>query len=232
MRCGPLDVLAHATGYVFRLLLAHVLHGLGGDAYYEAAGRVLLALWDEGAGGDYGPLAYLRAVEDGGAHAYEAAFLYLAAVHDGPVADDAVVTDDSREAGVGVQDAAVLDVGAGTDPDRLRVAPQHGPVPDARLLCQVNVPDHVRSRRDPRGRRDLRIGVAVGEQVGLFVAHDGASPGACSSRNLKRRRRNSSGLSTCGVCPQSGMASSRYAPPDVAYASRTARIWATIGWGG
>jgi hypothetical protein len=83
-------------------------------------------------------------------------------VDDGPVADDAIVAHDSRVARVGVQYAAVLDVGAETDPDRLGVPPQHRSVPDARILSQVNGPDHVRSRRDPCGRSDLGIDLAVG----------------------------------------------------------------------
>src|SRR5215212_2831361 len=145
MSGGALYVLPDAAFYVPRLFLAHVLHGLGGDADDEAMRRVLLALRDEGARGHYGPFAYLRAVEDGRAHAYEATVLNLAAVHDGPVADYAVFAHYRRKAGVCVQDAAVLDVGAGADPDRLRVAPQHRPVPDVRLLRQANVPDHVRS---------------------------------------------------------------------------------------
>jgi hypothetical protein len=60
-------------------------------------------------------------VEDGGSHAYEATALDLAAVHDGIVADDAVLAHYGRVAGVGVQDAAVRYIGARSDPYRLGV---------------------------------------------------------------------------------------------------------------
>ena len=100
-------------GDVCALLFANVFDALGGDADDQTTGREFLVLGHQSAGGDDGALAYLRAVEDGGAHAYEAAVRYLAAVDDGLVADDAIVAHDSRVAGIGVQYAAVLDVGAG-----------------------------------------------------------------------------------------------------------------------
>jgi hypothetical protein len=116
------------------LLFANIFDTLGRDTDDQAMWWEFLVLRHQSTGGHDGTFAYLRAVEDRGAHPDEAAVSDLAAVHDGPVADDAVFSHDSRIAGVGVQDATVLDVGAGPDPDRLCVPPQHGPVPDARLL--------------------------------------------------------------------------------------------------
>ena len=110
---GAFHVGSDTTGDVCGLFFANVFDTLRRDTDYEAAGRVLLSLWDEGAGGHYGAIPYLRPVQDGGAHAYEAALPYLAAVHDRVVAHDALVADDGRVARVGVQDAAVQDVGAG-----------------------------------------------------------------------------------------------------------------------
>jgi hypothetical protein len=66
VRRGTLDIFPDAAFYVFGLFLTHVLNGAGGDADNEAVWRKLLALGNEGAGGDDGPLAYLRAVEYGG----------------------------------------------------------------------------------------------------------------------------------------------------------------------
>src|SRR5215208_7209665 len=65
--------------------------------------------------------------------------------------------------------AALLDVGPGPDADRLCVAAQHGPVPDARFFVQVDVPDDVGSRRDPGRRCDPGEGVAVGKHVTFVV---------------------------------------------------------------
>src|SRR5918997_7213043 len=114
---GALDVGPHASGYVLRLFLRHLAGLLGGDTDYEAAGGEPASFGDEGAGGHDRALAYLRPVEDPGAHPDEAAVLYLAPVHDRVVADNAVIADYSRVTGVCVQHAAVLDVGAGPDPD-------------------------------------------------------------------------------------------------------------------
>src|SRR5215211_2540313 len=169
MRCGALDVRAHTAGYVLRLLLRYLPDALGGDADDEATGREFLVFRDQCTSSNDGAFAYLRPVEDRGAHSYQATIFYLAAVHDGPVADDAIVAHYGQVAGVGVQHAAVLDVGAGADPDRLRVSPQHRPVPDARLLSEMHISDHVRPRRDPRGRGVLRECVAVREQVAAQI---------------------------------------------------------------
>src|SRR5215208_3238767 len=95
--------------------------------------------------------------------------LDLAPVHDRIVAEDATLANDRGVAWVGVEHAAVLDVGPGPDTDGLRVAAQHGPIPDARLFTQVDVPDDAGSRRDPGGLRDLGEGVAVGEHVAPVV---------------------------------------------------------------
>jgi hypothetical protein len=94
---------------------------------------------------------------------------YLAPVHDCLVADDAVIADYRWVTGVGVQHAAVLDVGPGSDTDGLRIAAQHGPVPDARLFTQVDVPDNAGSRRDPGRTCDLREGVAVGKHIAALI---------------------------------------------------------------
>jgi hypothetical protein len=110
--------------------------------------------------------------------------------------------------------------------------PEHpGPVPDAGFFTWMYRTDHVRPRRDPRRVCDLRRCVAVGEQVS-FIGYGWVASRACASRKSKRRRRNFSGLSMCGECPQSGITSSRYLPPAAEYSSRTARVCETIGWGG
>ena len=83
--------------------------------------RELLALGDDGAGGDDRAGADVRAVHHHAAHADEHLVLDVRAVQHDPVADGDVAADDQREAGVGVQGAAVLDVGALADLDRLGV---------------------------------------------------------------------------------------------------------------
>ena len=112
---GALDVLADAVGYALRLLLCHLSYCLGRRADDEATRWKLLTFGDECTGGDYRAFPYLRPVEDGGAHANEAAVPDPAAVDYGVVAYYAIVADDGGVAGVGVQDAAVLDVGARPD---------------------------------------------------------------------------------------------------------------------
>ena len=164
-----LDVLARAAFDVGGLLVGYVADTFGRDADDEAMGRELAALGDDGARGDYGAFAYLRAVQDRRAHADEAVVPDLAPVHDRVVADDATLADDRGKARVGMQDAPVLDVGTVPDANGLRVAAQHGPVPYARLLTQVYVSNNEGSWRDPGGLGYLRKSVAVREQVAVLV---------------------------------------------------------------
>src|SRR5918998_131755 len=152
---GAFYVLAGAAFHVPRLLFGDLTDAFGRDADDQAAGRELAVLRDDGAGGDDGARAYLRAVEDGRPHPDQAPVPHLAAVDDGVVPDHAPLPDRRREPGVGVEDAAVLDVRPRADPDRLRVPAQHSPVPDTRALPEVHLADHVRPWRDPRGGRKL-----------------------------------------------------------------------------
>src|SRR5215204_6851872 len=162
----------------------------GRDADDEAVGRELAALGDNGSGGDDRALTDLRAVEDGTSHPYETIVLDLAPVHDRVVAENASLANDSGEAGVGVEDAAVLHVGPSPDTDGLRVATQHGSVPDARFSTQVDVPDDTGSRRDPGRPRDLRESIAVRKQVTFLVQIQRGVPtlySMYSSANLRSR---------------------------------------------
>src|SRR5215208_367204 len=169
MRSGALDVLPGAALYVCGLLLAQVAYAFRRNADYAAVGRELASLGDDGARGDYRAFTDLRAVEDSGAHADEAIVLDLTPVHDCLVADHTPLAHDSRVARVSVEHATVLDVRPRSDTDRLRVTAQHGPIPDARLLPQMNVPDDIGTGRDPRRFWELREDVAVWKQVAVLV---------------------------------------------------------------
>jgi hypothetical protein len=168
---GALDVGTHSPCYVLRLLLGHLSCLLGWGTDYEAASGKLASLGDESAGGHDRAFAYLCSVEDRDAHPYETPVPDLAPMHDSPVAYDAPLAHDRRIPRVRVQDTTVLDVRARPYTDRLRVPPQYGPVPDARLLPQVHRSDDVGPRRDEGGFRNFRPLIAKGEQV-----TDGAIP--------------------------------------------------------
>jgi hypothetical protein len=86
-------------------------------------------------------------------------------MHDRLVTHHAALAHYHRMPWVCVQDATILDVRARPYVYRLRVPPQHGPVPDARLLPQVHRPDNVGPRRGEGGFRNFRSLAAEGEQV-------------------------------------------------------------------
>ena len=171
MLSSALDVGVHTPSYVLQLLLAHLSYPLGRSTDYEAASGELAPLRNQGAGGHDRAFAYLCSVEDRGAHPDQATVLDLAPVHDSQMAYDTPFAHYRRIPRIRVQHATVLYVRAGPYTDRLRVPPQHRPVPDARLLPQVHRPDDVGPRRDEGGFRNFRFFIAKGEQV-----TDGAIP--------------------------------------------------------
>jgi hypothetical protein len=74
------------------------------------------------------------------------------------MADRAVRPDDERKAHVGVENAVLLNIGAGADRDPLIVAAQHAAEPDIGVLLQRDAADDVRawSHEEPAGGRKAR----------------------------------------------------------------------------
>ena len=139
-----------------------------GVAYYQAAGGNFGALQEQGACSYYAAGAYLYTVQDYCAHAYEAAGFYVAAVQGDAVADGYVV---AQEQGVCVahyvEDAAVLDVGAGADADVVDVAADYGAGPDAGVRANDHVADDDGGGVNIGGGSDFWALAAVGADVGL-----------------------------------------------------------------
>ncbi len=160
---GTLHVGAYATGYVLRLLLCYLSCPLGRGTDYEAAGGKLASFGNEGAGSHDRALAYLCSVEDRGAHPDQTPVPDLAPMHDSPVAYDTPLAHYRRIPWVRVQDATVLYIRARPYPDGLRITPQYGPVPDARVLPEVHRPNDVGPRRDEGGLSNFRPLIAEGE---------------------------------------------------------------------
>ena len=131
-RAAGRSTLAALPRMCSQVVVVGLPHDLRGDAGDHRPGRELLALGDDGAGGDDRAGADVRAVHHHAAHADEHLVLDVRAVQHHAVADGDVAADHQREAGIGVQRAAVLDVGALADLDRLGVGAGDGAVPDAR----------------------------------------------------------------------------------------------------
>src|SRR5690606_33782743 len=83
----------------------------------------------------------------------------LAAVEHDHMADGHAVADGQRLAGVGMQDAAVLDIGVPPDCDRIVVAPDRRAKPDAGARLENHVSYDGCGRCDPvfALRRELRL---------------------------------------------------------------------------
>ena len=79
-----------------------------------------------------------------------------------------------------VEDAVVLDVGPGADADAVDVAPDHGVHPDAGVLAQLHVPDHLGGGVHPGPRAQRRTYPLVGADHAVPSENGQFSrPGAC-----------------------------------------------------
>ena len=87
-----------------------------------------------------------------------------AAVQDGMMADRHVLADRQRRAGIGMEHRGFLDIAARADDDRGVVRADHGAEPDAGVIAEPCVADHVCARRDPgigaEGRSMAANGIA------------------------------------------------------------------------
>src|SRR5260370_34288767 len=137
-------------------------------AYYQAVGRNFSALKEQRAGGDDAAGADFYAVEDDGAHANEAAGLDRAAVQGDAVADGDVVAEEQRiVVAHDVEDAAVLNIGAGADADVVHVAADYGAGPDAGVRTDDDVADDDGGGVNVGGCGDFGPLAAVGTYVWL-----------------------------------------------------------------
>ncbi len=113
------------------------------------------------------------AVEDAGADAHQAMLTDLAAVEHGLMAyGDAVMDDEGRPTGeettiVGdMQDAAVLDIGFGTDANSMDVAARHNQGPDGGPLPDLHVAHHHGGLVDPDPGGEAGLLAQIGADVG------------------------------------------------------------------
>src|SRR5690606_9993560 len=137
-----------------------------GRTHHQAAVGDFLALGDQRVGADDAVLTDLRAVEHHGVDADQAVFADAAAMQHDLVADGHAFADRQRKAHVGVQHAAILDVGVLTNVDKLVVAAQHGVEPDAGAGLEADLADQTGVGSDPA----LRVGLDPGITQTVFHA--------------------------------------------------------------
>src|ERR1044072_5907004 len=136
--------------------------------HHQAARRNNGAFGGEPAGGDDAAFANDDTVEDGGAHADEAAGFDRAAVErDGMAHRDVIVEDERILVLHHVQDGTVLNIGAGADADVVDVTADNAERPNAGVFPNDHVADEDRCGINVSGGGDLRALVAVGADVRL-----------------------------------------------------------------
>src|SRR5690606_41494827 len=103
------------------LLFAQLTHLLAGGAHDQGAIGNVLALGNQRVGADDAVAADLGAIEDHGIDADQAVVAHGAAVQHGLVSGGDVLAEDQRNARIGMHDGPVLDVAVLTDQDELAV---------------------------------------------------------------------------------------------------------------
>src|SRR5262249_23573873 len=173
-------------------LLVEAAHHARGRAHDQRVVGKFLALGDERAGADQAVAADAGAVEHDRTHADQAVGRNGAAVQHDVVADDAVIADRQREAGIGVQRRIVLDLRALAELDPLVVAAQHRAEPDAGIALEAHAADHARALRDPVaavGRQLRRHAVELEDRHQHLTAWADGPPASCRGSGRYRRAR-------------------------------------------
>src|SRR5260221_1030875 len=75
-------------------------------------------------------------------------------------------------------------------------------------------------------------GAGAGRTTAAIWSTSVRGAGLARRRNDRNTATHSPGRSRWGECPQLASTTSRYSPPCAAYCRKTARSWASIGWGG
>jgi len=84
-------------------------------------------------------------VHDDGTHADQTEILNLATMQDNTVANRNPIADDAwSNAMTGMEDAMILDVGTGANPDIMHIAAKHGLEPDAGIIANPDSAHDIR----------------------------------------------------------------------------------------
>src|SRR5262249_45825582 len=112
MAFGQLHIASADPAGVLHLVIGDRPHYLARHPHHHGARRDAPSLTDDCSGRDEAFLPNVAAGEQDGAHADKAVLANMAAVQEGSMAHDYTVLNHQRLVGIGVQHAAVLNVGA------------------------------------------------------------------------------------------------------------------------
>ena len=126
-----INVRLIAAGQPIAMVVGELFHDFRWGAEYKASWRNDCAFGDDRTRADNASFADHCPVEDNRADADQAIILDLGAVDDGAMADGDALADCAGNAGVGVEDGAVLDVGVFVDGYEVGVGADYGGGPDA-----------------------------------------------------------------------------------------------------
>ena len=126
--------------------------------------RKFFALCDQRMCADEAVAADLCMIEYGATDSDQRVVADRAAMKHGPMSHGHVFTNDEFDAGISVQDGAILDVAVSADFDQVVVAPENRVKPDTCALLQCDASDD-RSAGSNKVTVSLELGFAVAEAV-------------------------------------------------------------------
>src|ERR1051325_1508082 len=176
--CVPVcfDVVDIMLGRLFELqplLRRQLPDDPGGNSRSHHPFRNERAGADDGAGREESIGIYSCIIKDYGPHSDQAEVADRAPVENCPVPDGDLFPDTEGKFRMRhMEEAAVLDIGSLSDPDRVDVSPDDGVEPDAGILPDLHVADDLGACAEEGGFVDRRGGSAVG------VNHFSGPPGA------------------------------------------------------
>ena len=152
------------------LLGSELTHGFGRTSNDHAAIRKLFALGHERSSAHDAAFADLRAIEHNSANTDQGAIADGAAMQHDFVSDRHVIAYDQRLANIGVQHAAILDIGAPSDANGLGVSAYNNAKPDAGVFTKLYMAHDLGAVGNPGG-----AGYAGNQIVKLIDGHGGVN---------------------------------------------------------
>ena len=202
-----LDVMLPGRGGSLRQFCIDLPNYSARNPHHERAGRHLHSLSYYCTGSHDAPTTNLHSIQQHASHSDKAIISNGTTMENDAMPNPDTLADSTGHARVYMNDAAVLDVGLGTDDNCRHISPQHGTVPDAAFFAESHV------AHDGGGGGDECAG----------VNRRGAQPGDLLF--LRRREQHLRPcLNRCAIL-QSRMP--RDGPDEVLYLSFVGRI---VGW--
>lgn len=134
-----IDVVLAEPSHISKFLFRYRPGDSRGDAHYHHSVGNLQSRGNDGSGRDKALAAHPGFSQQDSAHADERATAHESAMHDRSMTDRDIIFDHVLDAGVAMNDSAVLHVNPPADRDRGHIATHDGVEPEARRFSDAHI---------------------------------------------------------------------------------------------